>query len=94
MDALAESHEALKDRLSCLKQQSRGESCSMADTVSKALMAANVKERIEALEDNVDELASNLINLLMSLILKSILLPILFLYGLLRSIRLIFGTIQ
>ncbi len=89
--ALVESREPILDRRDCLKQQSKGNSCSIAESVANAL---DVKQQIVALGDQVNEFASNLINLLMSLILKSILLPVLFLYGLLRSVRLIFGAIQ
>ena len=89
--ALTEAREARLDSLECLKQQSRGESCSITDSIANAL---DVKQRIDALGDQVGEFASNLINLLMSLILKSILLPVLFLYALLRSVRLIFRVIE
>lgn len=85
--ALSERREALQDRLACLKQRASGNSCSLADSMSSALAAVDVKRRIEALGDKVDEFASNLINLLMSLILKSILLPLLFIYLLLHFVK-------
>ena len=49
---------------------------------------------IEALSERADQFATNLINLLMSLVLKSILLPILFLYLLLHSVKSIFEMKQ
>jgi hypothetical protein len=85
--ALGEREQALKERLECLEQRASGESCSLADSMSSALAAVDVKRRIEALGERVDEFASNLINLLMSLVLKSILLPIVFIYVLLNFVR-------
>ncbi len=85
--ALGEREEALNARLDCLNQRARGESCSLADSMSSALAAVDVKRRIEALGEQVDEFAANLINLLMSLVLKSLLLPLLFLYVLLNFVR-------
>ncbi len=86
ISALAESREALEDRLDCLQRRSRGDACNLADTMSRALAAMDVRDRIEALGKQVDAFSTNLINLLMSLLLKSVLLPILFLYILLRSV--------
>ena len=90
----SEDFEASEEQLDCLRQQSRGGSCSLAERMSSALAAVDLKQRIDALGDQVSEFASNLINLLMSLLLKSILLPLLFLYALLRSTRLLFGSIR
>ena len=85
--ALVESAEALQDRLDCLERRARGESCTLADSMVRALAGVDVRNRIEALGEQVDAFTANLINLLMSLVLKSILLPILFLYLLLRLAR-------
>lgn len=90
IEAINETLEALDDRLECLEQQAGGESCGIADSMSRAMAALDVKKRIEALSERVDEFATNLINLLMSLVLKSILLPILFLYLLLHSVKSLF----
>lgn len=88
--ALIESQQAMRDRLECLKLKANGESCSIADSMTSALSALDVKIQIESLSEQVGDFASNLINLLMSLMLKSIVLPILFLYALLRSAGLLF----
>jgi hypothetical protein len=85
--ALMEREEALKERLACLEQRAKGESCSLADSMSSAIAAVDVKRRIEALGSRVDDFASSLINLLMSLVLKSIVLPVLFLYLMLHFAR-------
>ena len=83
--ALVESNEALRDRLECIKLKAKGKSCSIADSMASALSAMDVKKQIESLGEQVGDFASNIINLLMSLILKSIVLPLLFFYLLLRS---------
>jgi signal transduction histidine kinase len=85
ISALVESHEAQHDRLKCLKLKAIGESCSIADSMASALSAMDVKKQIESLGVQVSDFASNIINLLMSLILKSIVLPLIFLYVLLHS---------
>lgn len=48
---------------------------------------AEVRARLDALESRVDEFAATAMTLAMSLLLKSILLPVAFLYGLLFSCR-------
>ena len=92
--ALAESAEALQDRLECLKRRAMGETCTLADSMMRALAGVDVRNRIEALGEQVDAFTANLINLLMSLVLKSILLPILFLYLLLRLARSVWTSVQ
>lgn len=66
---------------------------SLADGSTRGLDALDVRQRIRALGDQVSEFAASLINLLMSLVLKSILLPLGFFYlvlGLLRRLLNIF----
>ncbi len=92
--ALVESAVALQDRLECLERRARGDTCTLADSMVRALAGVDVRNRIEALGDQVDAFTANLINLLMSLVLKSILLPILFLYLLLRLARTVWATVQ
>ena len=66
---------------------------SLADGSARGLNALDVRQRIKALGDQVSEFAASLINLLMSLVLKSILLPLGFFYlvlGLLRRLLNVF----
>ena len=90
LSALAESREALDEKLECLNKRSRGESCSLFESASRAVQALNVRKQIDDLVMQLDDFASNLIALLMSLMLKSVILPLLFLYILLKSVRHVF----
>jgi hypothetical protein len=87
LSALTEAREALDDKLECLKKRKRGESCSLFDSAARAAQALGVRQQIDELVQQVDDFASNLINLLMALILKSVIFPLLFLYILVRTVR-------
>ena len=90
LSALQETREALDERLDCLEKRRRGESCSLFDSARRTAEALNMKKQIDALVEQVDKFASNVISLLMALILKSVILPLLFLYALVKSSRYVF----
>lgn len=90
LTSLQEARKTLDEQWECLGKRNRGESCSLSDSLRRTADALNMKSQIEALVAQVDEFASNLIGLLMSLILKTIILPILFLLILYRSVRYVF----
>lgn len=90
LTALEESREALEEQLTCLEKRSKGDTCSLFESVHRTAQAFNLKSQIDALVEQVDDFASNIINLLMALILKSVILPLLFLYALVKSSRYVF----
>ena len=59
----------------------------LADGSARGLSALDIRQRIAALGDQVSDFAASLINLLMSLVLKSILLPLGFFYLALALLR-------
>ncbi len=92
--ALAEQAEAIRaelaqhnDNLECLQKQSRGESCGWFDQLSTSLSPRQFQARIARLESGVSDFAQTTIDLLMSLLLKSVVIPIVFFYLLLRVVR-------
>ncbi|MEM1110646.1 MAG: hypothetical protein AAGI11_01945 [Pseudomonadota bacterium] len=82
--ALEDNREAMQGKLDCIERRSRGDNCSLAETIDQAVASLDIARQIESLEDSVNVFASDLINLLMSVLLKSVLFPLLFLYLLLR----------
>lgn len=78
----------LNDTLNCLRKRTRGENCGFAQRLSDALSPAEFQARIAQLEQGVEAFVANAINLLVSLLLKSIAIPIVFFLVLLKLTRL------
>lgn len=87
LKSLETTRRNLERILACLYDNNNGAKCMPANTDRSGLNVSEIKMAIESLFQRLDDFASNAINLLMSLILKSILLPILFLYFLVRAAR-------
>ena len=77
----------LEDALECLQKRSRGESCGLFDSVSRAVSPTQLRDKIAELETGMNDFAETTIDLLVSLLLKSIAIPIIFFYLLLRLVR-------
>ena len=80
LERVREELEVIADELGCLKKQELEQSCSFfpklfSDDENKPSMT----ERIEHLSQDINAFALNTVNLLATMLLKSILLPILFL---------------
>ena len=80
LERVREDREVITDELECLKKRDLGQSCSIfpgfsPDNETKPSIA----ERIENLSQDINAFALNTVNLLATMLLKSILLPILFL---------------
>jgi len=78
----------LNDTLDCLRKRTRGENCGLARRLSDALSPAEFQAKIAQLEQGVEAFVANAINLLVSLLLKSIAIPIAFFLLLLKLARL------
>lgn len=80
LERMREDREVIIDELECLNKRDLGQSCSIfpgfpPDNETKPSIA----ERIENLSQDINAFALNTVNLLATMLLKSILLPILFL---------------
>ncbi|TGD74849.1 hypothetical protein E4634_06555 [Mangrovimicrobium sediminis] len=76
-----------RERLQCLQLQLRGEDCGLAWRTANLLSPAQFSARVDALEAHMSEFAASTIDLLVALLLKSIVIPLLFLYALLTVYR-------
>jgi hypothetical protein len=69
--------------LECLKKRSAGESCSWSDGIGNALA---VKQKFLDIKNRIADFTDNTVRLLTSLLFKTILIPILFLWGLAKAV--------
>ncbi|MDH4041054.1 MAG: hypothetical protein OEV88_10410 [Gammaproteobacteria bacterium] len=68
-----------KENLACMQKRTAGETCSFLENVTSSLSPAEIGFRINALQGRVSDFAENAIALLMSALLKSVVIPLLFL---------------
>lgn len=73
-----------EESMECINKRMRGENCSIWDSLPSAPNLVAVKARLESLEDQVTDFTTNAWMLLMSLLIKSVLIPLIFLYGLVK----------
>lgn len=73
--------------LDCLNKRSIGETCTFWDHIPDAPDINEIRAKIDDLENQLTEFTENAWLLLTSLLLKSVLIPILFLYGLIKFTR-------
>ena len=80
LERVREDREVITDELECLKKRDLGKSCSIFPAFSPDNETEpSIAERIENLSQDINAFALNTVNLLATMLLKSILLPILFL---------------
>jgi hypothetical protein len=76
-----------EDARACLQKRSRGESCGLLDSVRRTVSPQQLRDKINELENGMNAFAENTIDLLVSLLLKSIAIPLGFFYLLLKLLR-------
>lgn len=76
-----------EDALACLQKRSRGESCGLLDSVRNTVSPQQLRDKINDLENGMNAFAENTIDLLVSLLLKSVAIPLIFFYLLLKLLR-------
>ena len=79
--------EERNDALECLTKKAQGENCGFFDRFSNAPNIKALQDKMSTLDDSVGVFASNIIDLLTSILLKSIAIPLLFFYVLLKLAR-------
>lgn len=77
----------LNEDLECLQRRARGERCGWFDELSNTLSPARFRASMAELEAGVSDFAETAVDLLVSLLLKSVVIPIAFFYLLLRVVR-------
>jgi signal transduction histidine kinase len=87
LEALADAREEKAEVLACLAKQQQGEACSIWDKIPDVPNPALLRSKLKALDAGLSDFAENTINLLVSLLLKTVAIPLLFFYILLKIIR-------
>ena len=77
----------LLEKLECLKATRRGEPCSFWDRLPTGPSAAELRQKLDEINAQLGEFTENAINLLVSLLLKTVVIPLAFLYLLLQLLR-------
>jgi len=86
--ASAREHiERKRSELDCLERKTRGEACSMWDKLPAAPNIRELQNKLEKMQGQVGVFADNAITLLTSILLKSVVIPLLFFYILIRFTR-------
>lgn len=85
--ALEVTRQKLRDRLACLEKHQAGESCGFWDSLPGAPDATALRQKLNAINAGLSDFAENCINLLVSLLLKTVAIPLLFIYLLLKVMR-------
>lgn len=77
----------LLEKLDCLKASQRGEPCGFWDRLPTGPSGAELREKLEEINAQLGDFTENAINLLVSLLLKTVVIPLVFLYLLLQVLR-------
>ncbi|MBF6057475.1 hypothetical protein [Thiomicrorhabdus heinhorstiae] len=80
-----------EEQLQCLQKKARGESCGVGDWFGSATSGLDLKQKVIALSENIEQFVDSTLQLLTLLLLKSILLPLLFWWMLYRIFKSIWG---
>ncbi len=84
---LAVKMAALQSDIDCLTARERGENCTLWDNLKTPPTLAEVREKLEDINAKVSDFSENTINLLVSLLLKTVAIPLVFIYLLLLVVR-------
>ena len=85
--------EDMREELTCLDNRQRGDTCHFWEVLPDTPNVGILQSKMKDIESRVSEFAENTINLLVSLLLKTIAIPLLFIYLLLKIVRVNWGRI-
>ena len=86
-EEIAASAAEQEEALACLQKRSLGESCGLLDSMRNTVSPQQLRNKISDLENGMNAFAENTIDLLVSLLLKSVAIPLVFFYLLLKLLR-------
>lgn len=86
-EEIAATEAEQEEALACLQKRSRGESCGLLDSMRNTVSPQQLRTKINDLENSMNAFAENTIDLLVSLLLKSVAIPLVFFYLLLKLLR-------
>ena len=87
INSLDSSVQDLQEKIACLTKRERGDSCKFWEKLPTPPDVAAMREKIESINTGVSDFSENTINLLVSLLLKTVAIPLLFIYLLLLVLR-------
>ncbi len=87
LDVLDDEMDNQREEIACLKKKQRGESCSFLDRFATIPDASVIRQKLDALNVDISDFSENIIDLLVSLLLKTIAIPLLFITALLKVLR-------
>jgi len=87
LDGTESTISALRDTLDCLRKRDRGETCSLWERLQSTVSPAQLSAQITAIEAGTSEFTASAISLLVSLLLRTVLLPLAFLFLAARLFR-------
>ena len=85
--ALESAMEDMRERMDCLEKRQRGEDCTFWDGLPDAPNTAQLRQKLQSINASLSDFAENCINLLVSLLLKTVAIPFLFVYLLLKIVK-------
>jgi|AntAceMinimDraft_5_1070358.scaffolds.fasta_scaffold54780_2 signal transduction histidine kinase len=85
--AIERDIEEQKLQMACLAKRQHGENCSFWDSLPDAPSPAMLRQKLNNINNSLSDFAENCINLLVSLLLKTVAIPVVFLYLLLKIAR-------
>lgn len=87
LDDLQEEIDGQHEKIDCLQKRERGESCKFFDSIPRPPDIAVLRHKLNDINTNISAFVENAINLLVSLLLKTVAIPFLFIYLLLKLVR-------
>jgi len=87
LDDLQDELEDQREELDCIEKRARGEDCNLWDKLPDAPDIQLMRQKLNDVNASMSEFSENTINLLVSLLLKTIGIPLLFIYLLLKIVR-------
>ncbi|WP_319380411.1 hypothetical protein [Thiomicrorhabdus sp.] len=91
IDYLEKQKADIKAQLLCLQKKARGESCGFADWFGSSGNSPDLKQKIIALGEDIEQFVDSTLQLLTLLLLKSILFPLLFWWMIYRVFKVIWS---
>lgn len=94
IEAVNDAAEEKQEALACLLKRQRGEACGLLDRLPAVPNPAILQKKMRDINDGLGDFADNIINLLMSLLLKTVVIPLLFFFILLKIVRINWDRLQ
>lgn len=85
--AIERDIETSKEVLECQRLRAQGQSCSMWDWFDTISPYEKYRQSLSSIAESMDTYVENIIDLIVGLLLKSVMLPLLLLYGIYRGAR-------